>query len=176
MSDKSLGLGSNRGSSASRPIINALLVGAALFWGVSLLVRGGRLTWPPYALLNSLSTLAGCLALVGPLVLIRNGEISGSLGELVWLTGGLLVWVFDIEGDLAGPMEVLAVGNSAPRPGHGSDHAGRASGGLEVRTGQLEMVVDQSHRLAAQHVLDRDGDLLLVRQPSARGPWRCADP
>jgi hypothetical protein len=102
MSDKSLSLSSNRGSSASRPIINALLIGAALFWGVSLLVRGGRLTWPPYALLNSLSTLAGCLALVGPLVLIRNGAISGSLGELVWLTGGLLVWMFDIEGILRG--------------------------------------------------------------------------
>ncbi|HKI17288.1 MAG TPA: hypothetical protein VKA15_05390, partial [Isosphaeraceae bacterium] len=85
MSDKSLGLSSNRGSSGNRPIINALLVGAALVWGVSLLVRGGRLTWPPYALMNSLSTLAGCLALVGPLVLIRNGAISGSLGELVWL-------------------------------------------------------------------------------------------
>jgi len=39
---------------------------------------------------------------VGPLVLIRNGEISGSLGELVWLTAGLLVWVFDIEGILRG--------------------------------------------------------------------------
>jgi hypothetical protein len=100
MSDKSLG--SNRGGSASRPIVNALLVGAALFWGISLLVRGGRLTWPPYGLLHSLSTLAGCLALVGPLILIRNGEISGSLGELVWLTAGLLVWVSDIEGILGG--------------------------------------------------------------------------
>ncbi|MGO9920818.1 MAG: hypothetical protein ACLQIB_39780 [Isosphaeraceae bacterium] len=102
MSDRSLGVGSKSGGSASRPIINALLVGTALLWGVSLLVRGGRLTWPPYALLNSLSTLAGCLALVGPLILVRNGAISGSLGELVWLTGGLLVWIFDLEGVLRG--------------------------------------------------------------------------
>jgi hypothetical protein len=107
MSDKSPGIGSNRGLSASRPIINALLVGAALCWGVSLLVRGGRLSWPPYPLLNSLSILAGCLALVGPLILIRSGEISGSLGELVWLTGGLLVWIFDFEGILRGQWKSL---------------------------------------------------------------------
>lgn len=107
MSDKSLGLGSNRGLSASRPLFNTLLVGAALLWGVSLLVRGGRLTWPPYPLLKNLSILAGCLALVGPLILIRAGEIAGSLGELVWLTGGLMVWIFDIEGVLQGQWKSL---------------------------------------------------------------------
>ncbi len=79
MSDRSLGVGSKSGGSASRPIINALLVGTALLWGVSLLVRGGRLTWPPYALLNSLATLAGCMALVGPLIRIisQNRPIAG---------------------------------------------------------------------------------------------------
>jgi len=107
MSDKSLGLGSNRGLTASRPLINALLVGTALFWGVNLLVRGGRLTWPPYALLTSLSILAGCLALVGPLILIRSSETSGSLGELIWLTSGLLVWIFDIEAILRGQWRSL---------------------------------------------------------------------
>jgi hypothetical protein len=107
MSEKSVGLGANRSLSAGRPIINALLVGAALLWGVSLLVRGGRLSWPPYSLLNSLSTLAGCLALVGPLILIRSGGLSGSLGELVWLTAGLLVWIFDIEGILRGQWRSL---------------------------------------------------------------------
>ena len=62
----------------------------------------GRLTWPPYQLLASLSTLAGCLALVGPVILVRSGELEGSLGELMWLVGGLLVWIFDIEGVLQG--------------------------------------------------------------------------
>ena len=70
--------------------------------GGGLLVQKGRLTWPPYQLLSSLSTLAGCLASVGPLILIRSGEIEGSLGELMWLTGGLLVWLFDIEASCKG--------------------------------------------------------------------------
>ena len=72
-----------------------------------LLVQKGRLTWPPYQLLSSLSTLAGCLALVGPLILIRSGEIEGSLGELMWLTGGLLVWFFDIEAVVQGHWKTM---------------------------------------------------------------------
>lgn len=89
-------------SSSNRPIINALLVAAALLWGAGLLVQRGRLTWPPYQLLSSLSTVAGCLALVGPLVLVGAAEAPGSLGELVWLTAGLLVWLLDIEAMLRG--------------------------------------------------------------------------
>lgn len=75
---------------------------AALGGGLSLLVHKGRLTWPPLQLLSSLSTLAGCLALVGPLILARSGGIQGTLGELIWLTGGLLVWIFDIAGAMQG--------------------------------------------------------------------------
>ncbi len=80
---------------------------AALLCGGVLLVQKGRLTWPPYQLLSSLSTLAGCLALVGPLILIRSGEIEGSLGELLWLTGGLLVWFFDIEAVVQGQWKTM---------------------------------------------------------------------
>src|SRR5262245_16674963 len=89
-------------SPGNHAIANAVLVGAALLWGATMLVHKGRLTWPPYQLLASLSTRAGCLALVGPLILIRSGEVEGSLGELLWLAGGLLVWLFDIEGVLQG--------------------------------------------------------------------------
>jgi hypothetical protein len=93
----------SRASSATNPAVaNAVLVGAALIWGASLLYQRGRLTWPPYQLLASISTLAGCLALVGPVILARTGELEGSLGELMWLVGGLLVWIFDIEGVLQG--------------------------------------------------------------------------
>jgi hypothetical protein len=80
---------------------------AALGWGISLLIQKGRLTWPPLALLSSLSTLAGCLALVGPLILARTGGKDASLGELVWLTGGLLVWLFDAAAVLAGQARSL---------------------------------------------------------------------
>ena len=77
-------------------ITNAILMAAALAWGLSLLVQRGRMTWPPYSLLSSLATLAGCLALVGPFILFRTGEIQGSLGELAWLTAGILIWTFDL--------------------------------------------------------------------------------
>ena len=83
-------------------VTNAILIAAALAWGLNLLFQRGRLTWPPLALLSSLSTLAGCLALVGPLILARSGGAQGNLGELVWLTGGLLIWLFDLAGALRG--------------------------------------------------------------------------
>src|SRR5271157_6012851 len=70
-------------SSPEHAVTNAILLTAALGWGFSLLIQRGRLTWPPLALLSSLSTLAGCLALVGPLILARSGGKEGSLGELV---------------------------------------------------------------------------------------------
>ncbi len=89
---------SSRSATASNPAIaNAVLIAAAVVGCGAALVERGRLTWPPYELLSSLSTLAGCLALVGPLILIRAGQIEGSLGQLMWLTGGLFVWLFDVE-------------------------------------------------------------------------------
>jgi hypothetical protein len=94
-------------SPTSHAIANALLVAAALVSGAVLLIHKGRLTWPPYQLLSSLSTLAGCLALVGPFILIRSGELEGSLGEHLWLTGGLLVWIFDIAGVLQGQWQTI---------------------------------------------------------------------
>ncbi|HWE39854.1 MAG TPA: hypothetical protein VG406_25110 [Isosphaeraceae bacterium] len=54
------------------------------------------MSWPPRELLAGATTLAGCLALVGPLVLGRKESTDGGLGELIWLSGGLLVWVFDL--------------------------------------------------------------------------------
>jgi hypothetical protein len=76
------------------PVLNAVLVGAALCYGLAILVNRGRVSWPPDQLLASLFTVSGCLALVGPIVLAR-GPGEGGLGELLWMTGGLLVWVFD---------------------------------------------------------------------------------
>jgi hypothetical protein len=99
---------STRSASASNPAIaNAVLITVAVLVCAALLVERGRLTWPPYQLLSSLSTLAGCLALVGPLILFRSGEIEGSLGELMWLTGGLLVWFFDIEAVALGRLKTV---------------------------------------------------------------------
>jgi hypothetical protein len=81
--------------SSSQPMGTALLLGAAVSYAMGLLVMRGRVTWPPHELLASLYTVAGCLALVGPFVLARGDSGEGGLGELLWMAGGLLVWVFD---------------------------------------------------------------------------------
>jgi hypothetical protein len=94
------------GSSGSA-VTNALLVGAAIVCGAALLIHRGRISWPPYALLSELATMAGFLALVGPLILLRSGDIEGSLGELGWLTAGLLVWIFDMVGVFQGQWKTM---------------------------------------------------------------------
>ena len=89
------GSSSHAGSSGTGPVLNAVLLGAAVCYGLALLTMRGRLEWPPTHLLTSLYTVAGCVALVGPLVLGRGEASDRGLGELLWMTGGLLVWVFD---------------------------------------------------------------------------------
>ncbi len=80
----------------SSPVTNALVVSGAVAYGVWLLVIRGQMTWPPGELLKNAYTLAGCLGLVGPIVLARRERHDGALGDLVWMTGGLLAWVFDL--------------------------------------------------------------------------------
>jgi hypothetical protein len=99
---------SGASGSPDHAIINTVLLLAALGWGFSLLVQKGRLSWPPVSLLASLSTLAGCLALAGPLILGRSGGGGGSLGELLWLTGGLLVWLFDVSALIQGQAKSIS--------------------------------------------------------------------
>jgi hypothetical protein len=93
----------------SSPLLNAALIAAAFAYGLWLLVARGRVSWPPNDLLSSSYTVAGCLALVGPLVLGRRGASEGAgLGELLWMTGGLIVWVFDAAAVLRGELRTLA--------------------------------------------------------------------
>ncbi len=85
---------------AGSPLVSALIMTSALGFGVWNLVERGRMSWPPVQLLSSLFTVAGGLALVAPLVLLRKGQGGTSpadgLGEQIWLAGGLLIWVFDL--------------------------------------------------------------------------------
>jgi hypothetical protein len=81
---------------------------AALACGLWTLVARGRVSWPPNDLLANSYTLAGCLALVGPLVLMRRDAAESGLGDLLWMTGGLLVWMFDIAALLRGGYRSLA--------------------------------------------------------------------
>jgi hypothetical protein len=92
---------SGTSGTAMSPFVNAILVAAAAGYGLWLLVAHRDVSWPPHELLANAYTVAGCLALVGPVVLLRRDEEIG-LGELLWMTGGLLVWIFDIAGILRG--------------------------------------------------------------------------
>lgn len=95
-------------SSSPPPIVTALLLVGAVGWSIGLLVREGMMTWPPTHLLACLATVAGALALVGPLVLSRAGRGGArGLGELLWLTGGLLIWIFNIVELLGGHRRTL---------------------------------------------------------------------
>lgn len=92
---------------AATPYVNAALLAVAVSYGLWLLVIRGRVDWPPHDFLNSVYTVTGCLALVGPLVLLRRSAGEGGLGDLVWLSGGLLTWTFDlaalVRGEPVGP-------------------------------------------------------------------------
>jgi hypothetical protein len=76
--------------------------------GLAILVMRGRLSWPPHQLLSSIFTVAGCLAMVGPVVMARGDAGDRGLGELLWMTGGLLVWVFDILALVRGQWRTMA--------------------------------------------------------------------
>jgi hypothetical protein len=95
-------------SSSQPPLLTALLLGAALCGGVGLLFARGRLTWPPNQLLASLYTVAGCLAMIGPILLHRRDSPEVGLGELLWMAGGLVVWIFDLAAVARGEFRTLS--------------------------------------------------------------------
>jgi hypothetical protein len=107
MSTKTAEAGPKAPRGGAVPLANTLIIAAAAAYAVYLLVARGRLDWGLQDFLTAAYTLAGCLALVGPLVLLRPGVSPGTgLGELAWLTGGLLVWVFNLAN--------LVQGNARP--------------------------------------------------------------
>ena len=83
-------------SAGTTPALNALLIVVAVGYGLTLLIERRDLSWPPHELLPGLYTLAGCLAIVGPVVLWRQVAERGGVGELTWMVVGLMVWCFDL--------------------------------------------------------------------------------
>ena len=81
---------------AASPMLTAALVLAAVGYGMMLLIDRRELSWPPRELMGSLATIAGCLAMVGPLLLWRRGGGEATLGELTWIVGGLLLWSLNL--------------------------------------------------------------------------------
>lgn len=84
---------SARSAAFPAALINALLVTVALGFGCWLLVSRGQIAWPPHRLLAGLSTVAGCVALVGPLILARSDAAEAGLGTMLWWFGGVLIWL-----------------------------------------------------------------------------------
>ncbi len=96
MSVTNSSLGSRQAGGNSSAAINASIIVVALALGVWLMVDQRQMSWPPSQLLANLTTLAGCLALVGPLVLIRQDRSRAGVGDLVWLTAGCLTWLYNL--------------------------------------------------------------------------------
>jgi hypothetical protein len=62
------------------------------------------MAWPPSNLLAGAYTLAGCLALVGPIVLARRESGDSGLGEWMWMSAGMLTWLHDLAALLRGEL------------------------------------------------------------------------
>lgn len=79
----------------SKPVLNLMILTGAGILFVRVGIRQGWIDWPPTQLGKILATLAGWIALAGPLVLFRHEEQAGSMGvgDRVWITTGLLLWL-----------------------------------------------------------------------------------
>ena len=150
------------------PLLNALLLGVALCGGLGLLFAKGRLSWPPTQLLASVYTVAGCLAMIGPILLHRRDSPEVGLGELLWMAGGLVVWVFDLAALTRGRPAHDDLGHAARSPADGPDDAGRLDRRMAVPGLELELVLDERDGMGARPLLGRDGRLELGPAPDAR--------
>lgn len=90
------------------PWLTATLVGSALSFGIWTLVGAGKVHWPPTQLIAAGFTVAGSLALIGPLLLGRKAAGEFGVGDLIWMVGGLLIWIFDGAAVARGEVRTLA--------------------------------------------------------------------
>jgi hypothetical protein len=94
--------GGGNGASSSPWGIVLLLAGSvgAAAWA---LVQRGGMEWPPRELISGAFTITGGLALAGPIALwLRGSGDDRGLGERIWMTCGLLAWLFNIAGAVQG--------------------------------------------------------------------------
>lgn len=122
MASKSTSSRSVATGSSAQPMWNAAIMGVAIVAAFWLLVASNRLSWPPRELLAGATTLAGCLALAGPLVELRRGEQERGVGDLAWLASGFLLWVFNL----------VAAFHGAPRGWNWTNPVGTRSMGLTM--------------------------------------------
>ena len=108
MASKRVSPKASASAGAGSPLANAALLALALAGAISSLFFRGRLSWPPTELLASLFTIAGYLAMIGPIVLRGKESAEVGLGELLWMSGGLVVWVFDFAALVRGDYKATA--------------------------------------------------------------------
>lgn len=94
---------------SSSPALNVVILGSAAAYGLWLLVARGRMSWPPTDLAANIYTVAGCLALVGPFILLRRDGGESGVGDTVWLTAGVLLWVFNLAALVRGAGRLATV-------------------------------------------------------------------
>ena len=169
---------SGAATSPEHALTNAILLTAALGWGLSLLIQRGRLTWPPMALLSSLSTMAGCLALVGPLILARSGATGWKPGRAGLADRRPADLAIRYRGRRAGIVADLELGNPPGRPHDGLGHARCLAGRLEMWSGKSRLVLDERHGLGFGGLLGCHGSRVVVAGAGFRvSPvWSRADP
>ncbi|GIW88862.1 MAG: hypothetical protein KatS3mg108_3186 [Isosphaeraceae bacterium] len=96
----------SRGNASSTALGNAAIITIALALGLWTLVHRRQLDWPPSRLFAAATTLTGYLALAGPLVLGRRTVHAAGLGDVVWLTVGLLFWLYNAASFLRGRFDL----------------------------------------------------------------------
>lgn len=97
---------SGAGAGTPSALANLVFVAIALGFGLWILVLRGQVTWPPDRLLASLAIVAGCIGLVGPLVLARSAAAEPGLGTALWWFGGVLLWLQNLAMLTRGEFEV----------------------------------------------------------------------
>lgn len=102
-------LPAGRAGSSRSALTNALVIASALGIGLWALVDRGQIAWPPGRMLSAITTLAGYLALAGPIVLARRDRGGAGVGDLVWMTAGLLIWFYNAAALIRGTFETTRV-------------------------------------------------------------------
>ena len=95
------------------------------------------------------------LALVGPLVLMRGEVSEASLGELLWMTGGLLVWVFDAAAALRGDWRTTPWATPLGYQTMGMTILAVLLARLALPGRRAGLVVDERHRVGPRPLLGR---------------------
>ncbi len=75
--------------------------------------------------------------MVGPILLVRKEAVAVGLGELIWMVGGLLIWIFDAAAVARGETRTLLWATPLGDQTMGLKILAVALGGWRFRVGSL---------------------------------------